>query len=534
MERGFSSRPSFWISAMNVSGGGITNSRWLVAASLIMAVALTATASKLAATQPTLAGLLDDQADEPAVETRPTATVPVTANQSPEPPIARDSRTPVPAATTAKASLATVREVFEKEFSSAKTPEQLVALAQLLLEESAKTKKTAEAWALLQQSLASAIASGNLDVCEQVIGRLAELFAVDSAGYRVTALTQLAMRPHPDSADAVAVACLRDGKAAAAVGDYGLAKKLLGLGQGVARKTRNQAALAQFKDAFLELKAGEKAAGELETVKTKYEADPNDQQAAAALGRHYCFVVRDWQRGLPLLARGADQELGQLAAADLRAAANVRARVSAADAWLTWAQKQKGQLRDAGSARAVELYSEARPKLDGLERTRVEKKIQEAAAIEAPSGRKAWLADLPHERVTGAAFGFSKDGTYRDKPYTCAGQPCSKSLRVMPGSRKKVSVVYAIPQSAKRLVGHAGVFVPEEYRNNPRINPATPLNFEIRLDGRTIWKSRPLAKCNDIMPFDVVVAGGGQLELVTTSENANSAFAAWIEPFFVN
>lgn len=494
-------------------------------------------ANGASAAPPTLADLLD--ANEPPPQRLRTAGANHSGELSEEPPANTlgendsDGRLPVPTAAVAKAAIATVRDVFKADLAAAITSDQLISLSRALAAEADKTGKAAEKWALLQQALELAVASGNLDGGEQVVTRATEIFRLDERRDRAELLTQLAVRPRPEFADSLALACLKDARSAAALGDVDSAKKLLGIGQGVARKFRNNAVIAQFKEAYTELRVIEKAAEDMKGLEAKYQANPTDRQASLDLGRHYCFVRREWNIGLPLLEKGGDPDLAQLAAADLATSNAPAATVAAADAWLRWAQKQKGSTRDAASAHAVDLYAAVRTKIDGLERTRVEKRILEAAAIEAPVGQKVWLADVAHQGVSGLAFGLTKDGTYQGKPYTCGGQRCGKSLLAMPGGGRPAIIIYAVPPGVKRVVGFAGVFVPEALQHMPNLKPTTPQNFEIRLDGRTIWKARPIANCNEKLPFDAIVAGGTQLEFVTTTENGSSAFSAWVEPFFV-
>ncbi len=488
------------------------------------------------AVPPTLADLLEASPTPPAGTAEPDR-VRDASEEQPKDTLGAtkaDGRLPVPTAPIVKAAIATVRDVFKTDLAGAKTSDQLISLSGALVAEADKTGKTAEKWALLQQALELAVASGSLDAGEQVVARMTEVFRLDERLVRAELLTQFAVRPRPEFADSIALACLKDARSAAASGDVNNAKKLLGIGQGVARKSRNNGVIAQFKEAYTELRVVEKAAQDLKSLQAKYQANPTDRQASLDLGRHYCFIRKEWNLGLPLLAKGDDPELAQLATADLATSNAPGATVAAADAWLQWAQKQKGTTRDAASGHAVDLYAAVRTKLDGLERTRVEKRIQEAAAIQAAVGQKIWLADVPHQSVSGLAFGLTKDGTYRGKPYTCGGQPCGKSLLATPGGGRPAIIIYAVPPGVKRVIGLAGVFVPEPFQHMPNLKPATPQNFEIRLDGRTIWKSRPIANCNEMLPFDAVVAGGSQLELVTTTEDGNSAYAAWIEPFFVH
>lgn len=486
--------------------------------------------------QPGLADLLDGSATSPTPNAPGLAAAGEDSNQTAGNTrgiFMADTRFPVPPAIAAKTARATVKDVFKAELADAKTPEQLGSLSQTMAVEAERANNPDEQWALFQQSLELALLSGSPEICEDVLERLVAKFAVDASAYRAEILTQLAIRPRLEFGDAIALACLKKARLAADAGNVPLAKKLLGAGQGVARKTRNNPAIVQFKEAYAELRLIEKATADLKTLESKYQSNPGDRQVSSDLGRHYCFISGDWERGLPLLAKGTDPELAQLASAELSGKGGPEAVVALADAWLKWAQRQKGVALDGASARAVDLYSKVRTQLDGLARTRVEKRIQEAAALAMPLGQQVLLADLAHQNLTGLAFAFTKDGTYQGKPYACAGLPCGKSLCAMPGGSNPAIVVYAVPAGAKRLSGNAGVFVPEAFSNMVNVKPAAPLNFEIRLDGRTVWKSRPLVNCNEVAKFDAIVAGGTQVELITTSSSGSSAFAAWIDPTFV-
>lgn len=62
------------------------------------------------------------------------------------------------------------------------------------------------------------------------------------------------------------------------------------------------------------LKAEEKKADRYRRI---LEKNPEDPEAAYQLGRHLCFFLGDWTQGLPLLAKGKDKDLAQLARYDL-------------------------------------------------------------------------------------------------------------------------------------------------------------------------------------------------------------------------
>src|SRR5258706_6184202 len=55
----------------------------------------------------------------------------------------------------------------------------------------------------------------------------------------------------------------------------------------------------------------------VEKFKKILEKNSDDQEAALQLGRHLCFVKGDWEAGLPLLAKGKDKALADLAQFEL-------------------------------------------------------------------------------------------------------------------------------------------------------------------------------------------------------------------------
>jgi hypothetical protein len=105
-------------------------------------------------------------------------------------------------------------------------------------------------------------------------------------------------------------------------------------------------------------------------------------------GRWYCFTVGTWGRGLPLLAKGADAELAQLAKQDLDGPENPPAQRKLGDQWWGLARNEKGPEQRGIQARAQRWYELALPGLTGLEKTEVEKRLTELAASVTPSGTR--------------------------------------------------------------------------------------------------------------------------------------------------
>lgn len=65
-------------------------------------------------------------------------------------------------------------------------------------------------------------------------------------------------------------------------------------------------------------------AARVEKWRKQLEKNPDDAEAALQVGRHLCFVKGDWSTGLPLLAKGKDKALADLAQFELGGAAEAK------------------------------------------------------------------------------------------------------------------------------------------------------------------------------------------------------------------
>jgi WD40 repeat protein len=91
---------------------------------------------------------------------------------------------------------------------------------------------------------------------------------------------------------------------------------------------------------------------------------------------YVCCRRGDWDRGLPLLARGNDPALHAAAVMDLASPTRPEAQVEVADTWWTLAATQAGHVRAALQRRAGYWYQQALPHLTGLTRGRVKENLK--------------------------------------------------------------------------------------------------------------------------------------------------------------
>ncbi len=117
---------------------------------------------------------------------------------------------------------------------------------------------------------------------------------------------------------------------------------------------------------------------------------PDHALSALLVGRFVSFMKGDWERGLPLLRKGADPELRKLADAEA-AGPGTEGALGLGDGWWAVAEKEPGATaKRTLRARARTWYERALPNLAGFPRTRVLKLLEDLAYEE----RARWDVDL--------------------------------------------------------------------------------------------------------------------------------------------
>lgn len=446
---------------------------------------------------------------------------------------ADDERTPLPSAAASRAAIEELKAIFRADYSAATVPGKKAALAAELLSNATKTAKPVDRWAMFSESMRLAADGGDAGLTLKAIETAGGEFAIDEDALLLDALVKLAPKATPQASDELARTALAIAKRASESGSEQPAQRAITLATALANKAKNRELLAEIKGWQQTLKDQEKVSRELEAMESRLKADGDNPETCLEVGKYFCFEVEDWERGLPLLAKGSDTELARLAVADLNAGESRDALLALAEAWQTWAEDERGDLKAGGLQRAVTIYREILPEMEGLERIRIEKLIDDAMQGYAQKGRRVALADLTPESATDIFRGYRSDGTIGVDPYAWRKQPCPKSLtgHITEGAKKPSVIRFRIPSGAKRLVGKAAIVTP---LSNPERHPApaAPQMFEILLDGRTVWRSPPLSKRDDYSDFDIRLRNAKTVELRVSSTSYSYAWTAWLHPEF--
>jgi hypothetical protein len=172
--------------------------------------------------------------------------------------------------------------------------------------------------------------------------------------------------------------------------------------------------LARRRREIVVLQTASAAAVEAEAA---LEKDPANPEANSSLGRWYCLYKGDWDRGLPLLAKGKDGTTKSLAQQELAVNLELKPQLDLADGWWDVAQKETGLPRDLARLHAGEIYQLMLPNLQaGVKKTAVEKRLTEIQPIveqrlsQNAARRGAWdQFDLTHANLEDGFVRLTKD-----------------------------------------------------------------------------------------------------------------------------
>ena len=441
-----------------------------------------------------------------------------------------DERPPIPSAADQKAARQLVLDLFRKEYAAARSLQGSLKLAERLFDESQRVKgNDAGLYVLLDETRRAAVAAGDWPLASLALARLGEQFAVDTVPLELEAIDALT-RPRADSARLkefalraldLAEESARDNRPAVAEQALRAADKAARLAQDAAfvQSARQEA------DGIRELMRDRRR---LDGLLQDLAARPDDAALTEEVGRIYCFRLHDWTTGLPLLARGASPELKKLAEFEANPGVTPLALAGIGDAWWDWSEKQPAPVLRAARRHALEWYSLAEPGLNGLQKTRIQQRLDEGAPLalgrrELP-GRATFLAGERAVEIEAAGEYFDPQG--RSLPTTIVrvgGAWRPKSLFTHPTASKQARVRYDLaalrPTQFAADVGLA---------DGAGRAPGSPLVFEVWGDGQLLWRSPPLQRTGATVPCRVRIVNVKTLELrVQSSGSTEAAWAVW-------
>jgi hypothetical protein len=162
----------------------------------------------------------------------------------------------------------------------------------------------------------------------------------------------------------LAKAALKDADGALDKGEFHLAAKFADTAVLPAQRAKDPNLLDQAIDSQKQLRTIVVAYDRLAPSLAALKKNPADPKANQSIGRFYCFIVGNWDTGLPQLAAGPKDSLGQAATSDIAGTdpLSIARKWNAQVDRVAPAEKQQVRLR------AEKWFNQAIPNLDGEEK----------------------------------------------------------------------------------------------------------------------------------------------------------------------
>ena len=333
------------------------------------------------------------------------ATVPASAPAAQSAPALAD----VPGEEARFKSVTLIRNLFKEDYAR-RAPADRSTLAKRLLQEAGTTRDDLAArYVLLEEAADVACSAGDAETAVNALNEMGRLFRVDALDLKCRAMlrTQPAAQT-PSTGEALANACLALMQQAAAADRFDAGAQMAGIAEAAANKTKKVAFVSGIQQSLADFRALADEFVRVQQAREKLRTNPEDDALNLVVGRFYCLMKGQWDRGLNYLAAGSDARLRDLAHLDLTTTADPLRRKQMGDAWWAWAQTASECDRKQAQQHAADLYRSARSDLAGLTLDEVNRRIRLA---EAPAGAQTQpqggvnallLIDVVKDAVEGA------------------------------------------------------------------------------------------------------------------------------------
>lgn len=459
------------------------------AASIDAGDANTVSSSTVSPTLP-VAGQSASQA-VPNIAARPNSDSPVAPGLSSL--LTPRQRQPSPTTDQQEAALAKIQEIYQREFERAAQPEQARPFLIFLLARAREFRTDPLVqFVFLRQAYDQAVKQREFEIAADAIDHLERDYALDGYRLRMHLLKEAAhVAKLPEARAPLALFALDMSEHAIAADREAdvstLAELAATLGRGISSREFREKYAARLEA----VQAIEREAAPAREARARLVSNPTDPAASLIEGKHRCFTRGDWSAGLPLLAQADDPELGKRAAADLATSADDRAAaIRAGDQWFDLAAA--GPELAGAYRRAQHWYEKAIAHTDGLERLRLEKRLEAIRSLGLPE-----VAD-PASAANQPPLPTARSMVTRVQPFTTT----SVLEHLTPQTLRSAGWTFA--SNLLRVDAKA----PRERLQSP-VSPAGEYDVEIRL--RRTTRSRDPARTG---PFVMGLPGPDSQVLV--------------------
>ena len=290
-------------------------------------------------------------------------------------------RNAVPPAADRDAALAGVKEKFATEYAADNAQDQVALAAALLEESSAAQSGTSLHYALLEEARRLAVATSELQLALRAVEQLGHQYVLDRWELQSETMKGLALAAStlPQRVEFVEKA-MQIADATAAQGQYKAARYVASLARTTTLRMRDAPLRRRADERYIELTQANRFWEDAEEARATLADNPDDSEAHANLGHFLCFILEDWEKGLPHLAR-SNSPFQSLAAAEADGAETAAARADLGHRWWREGRGARSLVRVTSYLRALDWYRLALPDLTGRDKTLAEQRIAEIEAL---------------------------------------------------------------------------------------------------------------------------------------------------------
>jgi hypothetical protein len=198
------------------------------------------------------------------------------------------------------------------------------------------------------------------------------------------------------------------GDEAVASGDYDAATPIGKKAEALAKRLKKVALIMKVQrwtDDFVDLK---KSYNALKAAESTLKNAPDSPAANFTVGEFLCLSKGEWEKGLPMLAKGSDAKVRAAAQEDLKNPTDALAMVKIGDGWWALASQETNRLyKQQLELRATHWYQRALPNLQPENKAKVEQRVAQVFGSPDPT---EWLILGPFDSmggVGGRGFDFA-------------------------------------------------------------------------------------------------------------------------------
>ena len=288
-------------------------------------------------------------------------------------------RLPVPEADALERAAAKVRSLYKKDFARAPRTPQRLALGRKLLDEATATDDDPLVrFALLREARDLGVELARPELILASIDEMGKRYRIDAPEMKAERLKEAAGAARTTTARrAIAEACLALVDDAVVSDRFAVAMEHARTAYDAADKAGDKRLRDEIVVRGKQVLALEKEFQRVQEAEKTLADNSDDPEANLIRGRSLSLVKRDWDHGLPMLAKGSDPQWQALAQKDLANPSDPQARLALGDAWWEMAQAKTELARGSLLARARRWYQAAMPRLSGADKTRVIARLAE-------------------------------------------------------------------------------------------------------------------------------------------------------------